>query len=277
MKKLVLIALALCWMMTTISAAQEWNEHVVDYGYEVGVNSDMACDAEGNPYIVYYNSNTCTVRYSRWDGLGWVSEIVADYDDTTIEHSAIAVDSTGNVHIAFIKSDPYEIIYAVKENAEWVLSTVPDQTVSSSAEVKIDVVGEQSTPHIICVSLDFEHYYYQNGAWNEQIIDPLNGNNNCDMVSDSNGNLYVSYQHSRYLKLAFYDGVTWNLYIIDDGIDDGQYANNKGTSITLDADNVPHISYHDNINQTLKHATLSPQAMQVLRQKTEKQKTESQN
>jgi len=62
---------------------------------------------------------------------------------------------------------------------------------------------------------------------------------------DSNGYPHISYcreDNKGYVKYAYWNGADWNIYTIDEGLDD-TYGNVLTTSIAIDSNDFPHIVY----------------------------------
>jgi hypothetical protein len=74
---------------------------------------------------------------------------------------------------------------------------------------------------------------------------------------DSAGHPHISYfdETNDNLKYAYLDGVAgWQIETVDTGDPTGAGDVGRYSSLALDADNRPHISYYDSINMNLKYA-----------------------
>ena len=81
------------------------------------------------------------------------------------------------------------------------------------------------------------HSFFDGSSWITELIDPAPGPFSPDMVIDKSGHIHISYSGgSPYgFRYAYYDGSTWYTFLLD--------YRGTGSSIAVDADNHPHISY----------------------------------
>ncbi|HEC80443.1 MAG TPA: T9SS type A sorting domain-containing protein [Firmicutes bacterium] len=74
------------------------------------------------------------------------------------------------------------------------------------------------------------------------------------MVIDSDDRPHISFQNNECLEYAYFDGIDWNIEVVDSNGDVGRFA-----AICLDSRGNPHISYYDdNPNYHLKYAWYGP-------------------
>ena len=95
-----------------------------------------------------------------------------------------------------------------------------------------------------------------NKSWQIEVVD-ANGNvgGTNSIAVDSNDNVHISYYDysNSDLKYAYNNGSSWNIQVVDNGQPDG-YEIGFPSSIAVDSNNTPHISYYDNGNDCLKYA-----------------------
>ena len=105
--------------------------------------------------------------------------------------------------------------------------------------------------------------YNPNSGWQRILVESGISATYSSIAVDSNENIYISYfdDGSDDLKFAYYDGVDWSLIIVD-GLDTNVGSH---TSICLDANEIPHITYYDLDLNELKHATITEATMRRLR------------
>ena len=122
----------------------------------------------------------------------------------------------------------------------------------SSDNFQTMVKAEQSASFITNSSLPF--------IWPITELDTMNRScamGNRSLRLDKVGNPHIVYGcHALYY--TWFDGTSWHVETVDASEDVGRYA-----SLMLDSNDRPHISYHDNISNSLKYANRNDGSWQI--------------
>lgn len=186
---------------------------------------------------------------------GWTTEIV---DSGGVgAHSSIKVDSADHIHIAYFANSFGYLKYAFFDGSQWHVET-PDPQFLTGHYTNIDV-DSSDTPHIAYRFYSGHSIRYASrtgGTWayTEFETDP-DMEADISMRLDAAGLPHVSYWDGEFygephdLGYAHFDGSSWRTTTVDSPGDVG-----RGSSIALDSHQMPHISYYDQTNVTLKYA-----------------------
>jgi len=203
-----------------------WNISVVDQVDDSGSFTSIAIDSYDNPHISYRRDHDC-LMYAFWDGFAWYITSVDDTTSMSLRETSIALDSSDNPHISYYPYNYHCLKYAFWDGISWNISIVDDDgNVGRHNSIALD---SEDHPHISYLGVIFEKI---GGFWDLVDIDPN-------------------------LKYAYWDGSSWNISVVDQEGDVGSH-----TSIALDSDDNPHISYRDSTwptdTSSLKYAWYDP-------------------
>jgi PKD repeat protein len=282
-------------LMYTYKDNGGWHTQVVDgagWDLDVGRYSSIELDLSDTPHISYYDVTNGALKYAYLTGTNWVSETVDDVDDVGLWTSLVLHDTGVNVYARISYYDatnealrsahgPYALPFVGNcgPSNNWQCDTIDGGggTDSVGMYTAIDLAG----PGGRIIS------YYDATNGNLKVAKEVGSGGNCgpstdwqcDTVDDAGTDIvgeftsivvagpgkqweHVSYYDatSGDLKYAWRDttfgncgplGYTWHCVTVDsDGIV-GQW-----TSLDMDSQDVPHISYYDATEGDLKHAWL---------------------
>ena len=113
----------------------------------------IGIDTSGKPNVCYLDvhGTTAYVKFARWDGSTWNTEIVEDtFRDGDLSAPSMAIDSEDCVHLAY--GSPAGIRYAVKDSpgASWVIDVV-----DTRPGYTLLALDKNDAPHIIFSAFDF--------------------------------------------------------------------------------------------------------------------------
>jgi len=206
-----------------------WEKDIVDFKGNVGRFCSLALDSNDYPHIAYIDetliwsrqnqgdslANPIYMKYAYWNGTGWEIE---------------TVDTVGG-------------------------TTLPEKGYTSIA------VDSDNNPHIAFIGGgfyddDLEYAYKTGSTWTIQIVDDETKTIAFPSIAlDSNDYPHISYHRGNWwenypLMYAHWTGDDWDTDVVDDSSDNTGYW----TSIAIDSDDYPHISYRDYDLETLKYA-----------------------
>ena len=183
----------------------EWGSEVVDDSPEVGQYTSLAFDSQDRPRISYWDQANADLKYAAWTGTAWNIQTVDSTGEVGSEYSSLQLDAGDRPHISYYDATNGDLKYAYR---------LPGQE-----------------------------------AWGTSVVDTGDAGANVGTYSslrlDSAGNPHISYydELNRNLKYASGQwngtGWVWQTETVDNYGFVGRY-----TSLALDADDHPHISYY---------------------------------
>jgi PKD repeat protein len=145
--------------------------------------------------------------------------------------------------------------------AKWTGSSWSIETVDSSSWVEKDTsiaLDTNDHPHISYYNDDGHDLKYAewSGSWSIEIVDSNGNVGLCNSLAlDTNNHPHISYYyhdgagHNLCLKYAERISLFWSIETVDSNGDVGPYS-----SLALDKNNYPHISYYNQSGHNLKYA-----------------------
>jgi len=96
----------------------QWVVETVDDRSDAGNGVSLAVDADGLPYLAYFNSYS--LMFAHRAATGWVRQTLWDYKkDVMVERTAIGLDNRGYPVVAFTDAAHYELKVARWPGGEW--------------------------------------------------------------------------------------------------------------------------------------------------------------
>jgi hypothetical protein len=250
----------------------QWHiETVEGYGGNFGLSNSLALDAADHPHIAYseVGSNWGHLKYAYYDGATWHKEVVDGPPGGDVGQCiSLALGGDDHPHISYCDRGNWDLKYAYHDGSQWHIETVDAEGyVGYDTALAVDSSGR---PHIAYLAETNQLRYarYDGTQWHIEMVDddwaPYGGGEYISLALDSHDRPYISYdravvyQHS--LRLVYFDGAAWQSEVVDT-----QTLSTIAfpyTSLALDGNDQPHISYYDAANGDLKYAFgLSPDSL----------------
>ncbi len=224
-----------------------WVTTTVDAVADVGQYASIALDSSDKPRISYYDATNTALRYARKEA-GWIESQV-DNTASVGQHASLAFDGTTPL-ISYYDATSSTLKLAWYDNSpsvrDWISETV-DAGPGVGQYTAIDVAHY---PHIVYYDAGNDRLNYVRdtlAGWDFS-DGPVNhageGGRFTSLILDSSINPHVSYfSASDEVVYAYHDGTAWSNTVIASA---GSEAT-MHTAIAVDADDVPHIAYTDNV------------------------------
>ncbi|HEY4674980.1 MAG TPA: Ig-like domain-containing protein [Candidatus Bathyarchaeia archaeon] len=248
-----------------------WSIQTVDSAGDVGWHTAIALDSSGKPHISYLDYTNGALKYAKWTGSTWATQTVDSAGDVGW-YTSIALDSGGKPHISYYDQTYENLKYARWTETTWAIETVDsDWRVGEYTSLALD---SNDNPHIsyYAYTNESEQFGYRYGelkyakwtgtTWDIRTVVPAGyaiGTNS--LALDANDNPHINYQAEMYdsatkkyiniLKYITWTGSAWETQIVDSNEGVGSFS-----SLALDSNGNPSISYYDSTNGNLKYAQL---------------------
>jgi FlgD Ig-like domain len=244
----------------TICGAYECNpqtffqrEMVVRSPNAVGRSLSIGVDVADVPAILYWELPGFT-GFARKTGGAWTLEKVDPDAERGYWWSDMAIDREGRAHITYmvglgeIVGGSDAIRYAVKHGAKWTRETAVAPYLGVAAGNAI-ALRQDGTPCIAYGQFTYDTYgsehtnlmfaEKQGGMWRFELIEEGGYALSCGdsrVAIDSTGDPHVMYRCGAGARYAYRRGGAWTIESV---------APIRGTGFTLDAEDRPHLAYHD--------------------------------
>ena len=255
-------------------AGGDWDRTMVD---SPAYHTSIAVDPQGYDHILYFENNTRddTLKYAYEDAEGWH---VGAFDLSEIylgRYNELAVDENGQAHMTFstwrcmgwvggdcVSWDPDKLAYLLPVGDQWQIMVAGYS--SEYGSLTLDAAGE--------AHISFYNDYLESLKYTcYDIISVYPSSYEVDASADVGKYSSVAVD-SQYTPprphLAYYDADhgdlkyaygtgpdVWNLSWYSETVDTGGAEGDVGqyTSLALDGDGYPHVSYYDVDGENLKY------------------------
>ena len=238
----------------------DWHLETADDTHGSGMYASLELDGSGNPHISHFNYDLRALMYAKRSGTTWVTATVDSSETTAGPGCSLALDQSGRPRISYLGQVGYQgkLKYAWRKSSGWkteAVISVGDTGYDSSL-----ALDAQDRPHISYFGLVYrglKHAWKDDGQWYSETVDSTKGaGTDTSLVLDALDRPRISYRNGDELALMFawHDGTAWHTQTVDSG---GEF---EYTSLALDDEGWPHISYYDETNEDLRHAWMGPPA-----------------
>ena len=280
----------------------------------IGLYTSLEFDDSDCPHISYLDDTNGELRYALGDAAYpdiWDPKTTLDKQLREGEFSSLVLDGDGIPHISYREEGqnaPSNLKYITKDSGNWTNGTrVADPPSIAVANGTSIAVNGNDLPRIAyrgtnSTSLNFASYNGTNATWSKEVVDAngttgafpslaMGGDDTAfisyrdedsglkliqqssggwvredvetgnlgtytSLALDSDGNPHISYfgVNGTDLKYAYHNdaigGDGWNITVVDNATTQGHT-----TSLRLDSNDMPHISYYDGGSDALNYAT----------------------
>ena len=256
-----------------------WTTTTVDGSTRVGEYAALAFNTDGLPFISYYDVTNKKLKLAYHNGIAWQLMFVPDHPlvPTMPEEDIEQIEESSDQPVQ--KTFEEEFRSLLRPWLEPLLEPEPDVQVPNfdydespgvgkHTSIEVDYLNRIHITFLDDLDSSFWYVRWTGGSdWNFKLVDYYPDRKRVGLwssiaVDDSLG-VHISYMSEKYdsLKYAYRKpNGNWKQCTIDGKAPGGYYNYNftgSFSSIALDKDDDPHISYYDFGHGVLKHAWLA--------------------
>ncbi len=231
-----------------------WRIESVDVSGWYGLYTSIVADSSGYPHIAYYDNWNSALKYAHWNGTQWSKQTL---DTNGGSCPSIVLDSNGYPAIAYRNSLDY-LKYAHWTGSQWDIQVADKNGNAEFMSLALDSAGNPHMSYYDWRNGDLKYASWTGSSWSIQTIDSSGDvGYSTSLEIDANDNPHISYldNTNRVLKYATNSGSGWNIQAIE-------YVGNiqtriqnwiNTTSLALDVNGYPHITYFDGVRGNLRY------------------------
>jgi hypothetical protein len=244
-----------------------WSTEIVADDREDG-HSSLDLDGSGRPRASFIGllDDGWYLRYATHDESTW-SVANVYHASQWLGSTSLQLDTIGLPHIAFQERYPTALMYARIDGADWIIETVDDDanvgfnpSLAVDNDLHIHIVYQHGTDY------DLKYAYRNTFGWFVEVVDSVGHVGiTPSIVVDAACNPHVAYSGDpaggtdHELRYAFRSFSGWHIETVDTVGSTGGYS-----SISLDTQGRPHISYFEGNNGDVKYAWKSESIDMIL-------------
>ena len=268
------------------SAAQAgWSQQTIEMDRRVeAVSTDkaLAVDSSGKPHLIYKASDEDSyLYYAYYNGSTWQRERVASI---AVYNGSLVLDSKDRPHIIYFyyESNKQAFYYAYFDGNSWQTKTLVSLEKWGIVQGSL-ALDPDDHPHISYSSYyhgindynnwELKYAYFDGNSWQVTTVDQQMVRTNISygvnyansLALDSNNRPHISYVYTKIetglesVNYAYFDGNSWQ----GETLSSGKFGQYHGSSLALDSNGRPQISYYDYYAQELKYIYFDGNAWQT--------------
>jgi Carboxypeptidase regulatory-like domain len=214
-----------------------WDIETVDSSGEVGWYCSLAIDSSNVPHIAYYHRTNYDLKYAKWNGTSWETEIVDGTTRSCGQYASIDLDTSGNPHIAY---QSVSITCANWTGSAWnIVNTGSNTTVGYGASL---AVGSDDSIHISYANSGYDYMSYAgyNGSsWTNTMVDSTSPMESSIKVDGSNYPWIGYLTNSDNVYIRQWNGAAW----IDNSPPTTPETDGYWPDLELDTSGNQHVSF----------------------------------
>ncbi len=266
------LILACGWPIMTArpAATANWKIEMVDQAGP-GRSSSLRIDKYGNVHVVYAidDSNRDPMKYATWDhnAKKWFVMTIAE----GVGSCSLVLDSKQNPHISYVDAGSgsgSKVRYMYWDGSAWKKEPIllNSDVISYYSSIVLDANDKPSIsfyeyrgPKETDFKIRLRNVTLKDGFWQLRTVDGQEGSGKFNaMAIDPLGHMHISYANvaagTAGARYAYWDGTTWKVEAVEGLAENNGQMVGYSSSIALDKNGDPHISYVNESNPLLKYA-----------------------
>lgn len=237
----------------------DWQIETIDGAPGSGRDTSLTIDPAGHPAIAFTGpQDNPRLIYAHITASGWQTETI---DAAGGAYPSLQFDASGRPHVSYTRND---LFHAVNMGEGWEVTAVAVCPVfdSVSSSLAFDSAGRPNISYSDVISgaipspVILRHAYLAGTAWMTTTVDD-NFAGNSSLVAGASERMMASYHFGAIpeemgLRLATRFSATWGSEIVESG--EGAFSLGLHSSLALDSNEAPHISYIGRHNNELRYA-----------------------
>lgn len=234
----------ICVYFATSAISEVWENQIVDERGYAGEENSIAINSKSYPHIAYYASPYGGLKYAKWNGRYWETQVVVGEVD--IQSISMVLDSNDFPHIGYSTRD--HVKYAKWTGTDWKIQFVERNVCPSKVSIAVDKndipsvsygdskrsYGDSKNESIKYARLT------SSSGWNVTIVESGSDLHNGSIAIDSNNYPRLCYSvesdDRSGFKYARWTGTKWDIQVINTEVPCKSY-------LSLDSHDIPHILY----------------------------------
>jgi hypothetical protein len=196
------------------------------------------------------------------------SQVDSDWEIETVDsggnvgkYTSLQLDSSGYPHISYFNDDSNDLMYAYLNASGWHTETADSGYVYGYTSLALDGSDYPRASYYGSLYKGLKYAHKDAEGWHEETVTAVSVEyligKYSSLALDAEGyphiSYYKEYNYRGYLQYAYQDVSGWHKEIVEEPEFSGRYPG-MYTSLALDGDDYPHISYFHNSDMELKYA-----------------------